>query len=478
MNLQQPSYVTFFSFFLVAYLGCYFAISPIFNDPDVLWHLMAGLHILDHGAIPASDPWSFTAQGTSWHLVSWAWDLMLGLVYRLGGVAALYVLVSAVSALVVTLLLYNLIVVWRGEQNVVANVLLLAYLVLLCFASARSQMAGFICVLLFQLLLAQRLRLYWLPLIMIIWVNTHGSFVVGLVVLGAYGLEALFQKNYVRFRELFIAGLACLLALCVNPYGIFFYKVLQNVFGSDMYLYISEWKPFKFDVQYPVTIWLVMLFTLAITVGVRATIADTTLTLLWLVAMLMSQRNAMYFILFSAPVMMSGLQNLKERFAHLCVAQPPAYSSTTSVPVLFFALLSVMAASYLAPNYIWQDKGYVIEAEKNSEAAIGEYQKYCQQRKFLTDYNLGGYIIYLSGGHCPVFVDGREATAYPADVLKDYIAYIDQAPDWQERILRRGITGIFMANDSVFVKAHEAGQYQEWRQVYKDKVASIYLLNP
>lgn len=478
MNLQQPSCVTFTSFFLVAYLGCYFAISPVFHDSDVLWHLMAGLHILDHGTIPASDPWSFTAQGTSWYLVSWAWDLMLGCVYRLGGVAALYMLVSAVSALIVTLLLYNLMVVVRGEQNIVANVLLLAYLVVLCFASARSQMAGFVCVLLFQLILAQRLRLFWLPLIMIIWVNTHGSFVIGLVMLGAYGLEAILQKNYVRFRGLFIVGLACLLALCINPYGIFVYKVLQNVFCSDMQLYISEWKPFRFDVQYPVTIWLVMLFVLVITVGVRATIADTTLTLLWLMAMLLNQRSAIYFVLFSAPIMLSGLQNLKERFAHFCVAQSPPSSPITSVPMLFFALFSVMAASYLALDYVWQDKGYAIAPKKTPEAAIGEYQKYCQQRKFLTDYNLGGYIIYFSGGHCPVFIDGREATAYPADVLKDYIAYINQEPDWQVRILRRGVTGIFMENDSVFVKAHEAGQYQEWRQVYKDKVASIYLLNP
>src|SRR4051794_41977543 len=60
--------------------------------------------MLEHGALPTTDPFSYTMGGRSWTLNSWGFDLLLGLVARLGGLVAVAVLsglaVAAVGSLV------------------------------------------------------------------------------------------------------------------------------------------------------------------------------------------------------------------------------------------------------------------------------------------------------------------------------------------------------------------------------------------
>jgi hypothetical protein len=40
--------------------------AKLLNDPDTYWHLAVGRWILDHGAVPHSDPFSFTMTGAPW----------------------------------------------------------------------------------------------------------------------------------------------------------------------------------------------------------------------------------------------------------------------------------------------------------------------------------------------------------------------------------------------------------------------------
>src|SRR4029079_564912 len=64
----------------------------IFNDGDVSWHIATGQWILDHWAIPHTDPFSFTWFGKPWVPIEWLAEVIYASAYRLagyGGVAAL-----------------------------------------------------------------------------------------------------------------------------------------------------------------------------------------------------------------------------------------------------------------------------------------------------------------------------------------------------------------------------------------------------
>src|SRR3982751_6210369 len=54
------------------------------GDSDTFWQIRTGKLILGEHRIPATDPFSWTAHGRVWHPNSWAFDVLLALVYRPG----------------------------------------------------------------------------------------------------------------------------------------------------------------------------------------------------------------------------------------------------------------------------------------------------------------------------------------------------------------------------------------------------------
>ena len=52
--------------------------QTIFNDGDVSWHIATGQWILDHRAIPGTDPFSFTWAGKPWVPIEWGAEVSCG----------------------------------------------------------------------------------------------------------------------------------------------------------------------------------------------------------------------------------------------------------------------------------------------------------------------------------------------------------------------------------------------------------------
>jgi hypothetical protein len=77
-------------------------------NTSIGWHLASGHWVLDHHAVPRSDPFSTTAEGTPWIDHEWGFQVMLAAVEQLGG-APLLVLTRAVlvAALAVMLLVFG-----------------------------------------------------------------------------------------------------------------------------------------------------------------------------------------------------------------------------------------------------------------------------------------------------------------------------------------------------------------------------------
>ena len=67
-------------------------------DPDFGWHLQAGNYIREHG-IPSHDVFSYTAADFRWINHEWGSDVLLSLIYGLGG----YLLAAIMAALLWTM---------------------------------------------------------------------------------------------------------------------------------------------------------------------------------------------------------------------------------------------------------------------------------------------------------------------------------------------------------------------------------------
>jgi hypothetical protein len=225
--------------------------KTIFNDGDTSWHIATGQWILDHHAIPHTDPFSFTRFGKPWVPIEWLAEVIYASAYRLagyGGVAA--VVTSALMALhaVVYSNAARFIRPWLA-----VGALMLLDLVLVPMMLARPHLLTWpILAFWIWLILRSREQNRSPPLaaalLMALWANLHGGFVFGLVIAAAFGLEAVLaaEDKRLALREWLIFGVACAAALFVNGNGLDGVVHPLRFTELKMLPLIDEWRPSSF----------------------------------------------------------------------------------------------------------------------------------------------------------------------------------------------------------------------------------------
>ena len=90
---------------------------------------------------------------------------------------------------------------------------------------------------------------------MLVWANLHGGFTLGLMLAGAFAIEALIGgRDLVERKMIFLAwlkfGVAALLVSCTTPYGFGSILVTFQILGmGDALALITEWKSPDFQTQ-------------------------------------------------------------------------------------------------------------------------------------------------------------------------------------------------------------------------------------
>src|SRR5262245_19527521 len=172
----------------VALMGMLFYEARIFQaDPDTWWHIKVGLDILNTHHWPTVDPYSFTAANTPWIAYEWLGEVALALASKAGGVYGLAVFRFVITGLTLLALYYLGTVRSKNCKAGFVPAGLMASLVLLSF-TLRPQMFGYLFLVLLLIVLEWFRRgvtwpIWTLPVMFLLWVNTHGSFIVGIGVL-------------------------------------------------------------------------------------------------------------------------------------------------------------------------------------------------------------------------------------------------------------------------------------------------------
>jgi hypothetical protein len=244
------------------------------DNPDTFGHLAQGRQIAELGRVPLRDTWSLLAPPRLWHNYEWLSDLLVYALYRGFGYDGLIGAKCLLLGLTVWLLL-RLSQRWGGARAevlaalvVIAGIpairfrltdrphvfgLCLAAAYLLCLSelaeargsareqdaeargSAREQDAEA------EGRATQSARRRLLALLFglhVLWVNLHGSHLLGL---GVTGLFLLFARPP-RARSLCAALALQLLASCISPYGpAIVLDAFDHVFDRRYSAIISEW---------------------------------------------------------------------------------------------------------------------------------------------------------------------------------------------------------------------------------------------
>ena len=186
---------------------------------DLAYHVRAGDAIMASGALPTADTWTFAVWGTPWVDQQWLAQVKLAAGYAIGGWELLAVLRAGLVALFMGFLVAT--ARERGAGPRMAAILALAAFALAAPALAlRPQLFGIVLFAVLLWLIAVRARsprLYLLaPVVVALWANVHGSFVLGPALLGYAWLSDVAAKRPARLSLwILVAGT---LATLVNPY--------------------------------------------------------------------------------------------------------------------------------------------------------------------------------------------------------------------------------------------------------------------
>jgi hypothetical protein len=433
--------------------------QTIFNDGDVSWHIATGQWILGHRAIPHADPFSFTWFGKPWVPIEWLSEVIYASAYRLAGYAGVAALVTAV------LMALHATVYLNASRWIRSSLLPIVAMdfVLIPMLSARPHVLTWPLLASWTwLILRAREQDRAPPLIaavlMAVWANLHGSFVFGLAIAAAFGLEALVEsKDKPRaFRQWLVFGIACALACLVNGNGLEGTLHPLRFTQLQMLPLIDEWKPsspthtpFSFGV-------------LAVTLGLITWKRPRLPWVRWLLLAAMLGL-ALLQVRHQAMLAIVGAMILPQGFSR--TAQPAAAVDLMSQRIALAGAALLVAVRLIMPLE-------PPDNEANPWKLIAMVPPELRSQPVLNGYTMGGPLI-LSG--IRPYIDGR-GDMYGDEHVVGYsrIAHGDAAL-FADAVRRWNIRWTILPNDSKLIGLIQRSP--DWRLVARDKVGVIYARN-
>ena len=461
---------------LISFACVYYLVNAplLLGHYDLGWHLAAGDLIRDRGSVPFHDPWSFTTQGRQWFNLSWLWDAIASVIFQYTGFSGLILFVVACGAVLVG---YLASVGIRSGASAIAVCISVfsASLLYPAFATypniylaASPNMATMLFSVVFYGECLKRTRWFLLPAIIVLWVNLHGGFLLGLLVIGAFCGVAMLKRDWANFKNYMLAGVGCCLATFINPLGWHIYEGLATVLGHFSQAYITEWWPYYRNMTLPGSIpgMIYILVFIALELRDRGLRSIESRLLSWLFLFLgfYQYRYLSFFFLFSTVPFALHLDRVLPKTLNNFRAEGPLLAA------------GIIAACALPLVYLQMDPGLGLP-QLLSEQDVRYLQTQFPHARLLNHWNYGGILIFRDRGAIPVFVDGRAATAYPDALLRDYFKLgqleIDETA-WDTALEKYKIDTV------LWVKAHEELRQflvgkRGWKEAYTGLYASIYV---
>jgi len=353
--------------------------------------------------------------------------------------------------------------------------------VLLVLAAAsfnlRPQMLGYLFLILtliaLELFRQGKQRTVWLlPMLFLLWVNTHGSWIVGLATVALYfgaglvsfqigSLEARRWTNSERLR-LEIVFLLSLAAIPITPYGA---RLAAYPFTVASTLPISvanilEWQVMPFNLGGgKLFLALVLGFFLA-QVAFRFSwrLAELLLFLFGTALACMHIRFLLLFVPFFAPLAATMLAR--------CL---PAYNKQKDQYLLNLALMAgvVIAMAHYFPSKADMEKKV---AAQFPVQALEYMRLHSVPGLLFNSYGFGGYMI--EAGY-KTFIDGRSELFEQTGVLGDYVHITFLRPGALQVLGGYGIQSCLVQRDEPFSTLLASSP--DWKRVYSDQLSALYV---
>ena len=452
-----------------------------FNDPDMWWHLRMGQFIWTTHSIPTHDLFSYTANQQVLIPQEWLAQLNIFCAYQLGGYSGLMLWFCLLaSALVVAG--YVLCRTYSGNAKVAfAGAMFIWFFGTIGF-EIRPQMFSYI-LLVAELLLIHAGRTQnprWfagLPIVFVIWINSHASFILGIAVAGAYLVGSFFEFDSgalvsrrwnPKTRRFFMGSLLLSIAgLFINPAGLkqilYPFDTLMNM--KLLMANVEEWAPLKLTEARGIGLLAVLFCMLLLIAARKANIHLDEFILLaagtWMA--ISHVRMLIIFAILVAPTLSRQLAGVWENY------EPEKDRILPNIVFMFLALVVIVLAYPSRQNLENQ-----VEA-KSPVKALQYMRNHQLAGPMLNDYAFGGYLIW-SAPEYPVMIDGRTDIYEWSGFLEQYARWAKSQEDPNLLLRKYNVNFCLLSTQSQMINVLPL--LPDWKLVYSDDLARVFVRTP
>jgi len=457
------------------------------QDPDFWWHLRIGRWMVENGRLPSHDLFTYTVPVHVWTDHEYLTEVLMWLVYSATGAVGIAILFGLVTWAGFWLIYRQ---VRRQPFVIVGLGLALGALAGWPIWGPRAQMITFAlsCLELYWLqgYLSGRSRaLNFFPLVMAVWANLHGGWVIGFAWLGVALVAELVgwawdrsnpaHRAHVRFLAIITA--ASLVAVLATPHGLSLYLYPFQTQGSvAQQKLIVEWFSPDFHQTYLRPFEAMVFIVIAGFALRRPRLYEFLLTMAALGLALQSVRHVALFVAAATPVMIGSYSEYWKELARsrgwkLSLPARPLFAATTAVVLVVVFLVALFKIdSDISPTV--QQK---LDADSYPIAAADWLAAHPEVgTRMYNQYGWGGYLAYrfYPDPNRRVFIFG-EAELMGDPLLNQYNDVQNLRPDW------KAILDQYRVDYVIFNKGEALSNVlatqPEWTIAYHDNVAVIFV---
>jgi hypothetical protein len=499
-NRTNKPYLEFISVFLVLIMVFVYCIKKIYS-PDLGFHLAAGEWMMQHGEIMKKDVFTYTRLGEKYIDLNWLYQIIIYTIFNSFKSHGLVIFNSLLITGSFLLLVQRIKTMMAPKYHLISLFMIIGIQALPVEIRPHVFSWMFLNLIFYILELytfKQINRLYFLPLIMIFWINSHSLAILGLVTISIFVAGSFLSNNYKFDKKLILYLLASMAVFLVNPYFVegSLYPLHQFtlITGGFEKKYIAELQsPFTLAdfkesgfIAYLInpTFWLQVLAVITLISSYKLfkmkKYTALLLCLAYLFILNLAVKNYGYFFFATLPYTLLGLKNIYSHEANVSKQKQSWFTwqlhpLRTSIFVSFLAVIITITS-------ITDGYSIIRKIQYRFGTSFDEQFLPVQATQFLTENKLkgkvlnhldfGGYLDQFYKG--PVYIDGR-LEVFGEGIFEEY---------FRSRVENNGIQNLLVKyNPDIVILPYIKStswwiyfiQSTEWRAIYVDCNAVIYV---
>lgn len=445
--------------------------TMLVSDGDACMHWRCGEWMLQNRQLLRADSFSHTRLGVPATPKEWLAQITFALAGRQAGLTGLAVVGALLIATALALVHRQLI--REGNDALVATlVTLLAAWASSAHWLARPHAFSFVLAALWCLNVRRLDRgepraTLALAGITALWVNLHGAYLAGFLLLGAYWLGAFIERDRLKLRRFTVAGIVCAMASLLNPSGIMLHVHNLGFLRSGYFRdWLAEYASIRFDSPDALgfAVWLALMFLTLAICRPRLRAGEKLALLSWTYFALYAARNIPLLVIFTAPILAPALsQAARARWPALLGRLHNI--STAGRGGVILAGIAAICIIFVPRPVEFPAKDWPVAAVEFIRAHPDDFAG-----NMFNQYMWGGYLLQYLPEH-KTFVDGR-SDFFGEELVKEFTATAGLHTNWPAALEKYRVAWTLMPREHRLNSALALAP--AWHLAFSNETALIY----